>query len=538
MVLIQQGLLALLIIASPLLLYGSGKSPVFFPDDPIQVMPPPVRVTKVKVHKLDQAFDFVWNSVRWNPRPPVPAGAMNTLGEPLDSAWFTNRHGLRHRMTREELQRGPTGEPPVPPFIVVGGKSEGITPGFRMEDAKGREFFVKVDPRSNPEMATAADVIVSRFLYAIGYNVPENYIVRTRLSDMKVSPKAQISTGNGRPRKMTWSDFQQIEKAIPHYSDGSFRIMASLKVEGESVGAFHYEGTRGDDPNDLVPHENRRDLRGLYVFFAWLNNTDARAGNTYDTIVKENGSSYIKHYLIDFGSSLGSDGDSPKDARIGHEFMIANPHDALRSIVTLGFAPRRWERVNYLDLPSVGRFSSEAFYPDQWASDYPNQAFLSRQPQDDFWAAERVMSFSTDDIHAIVETAQFTDPAATEYLTSTLVERRDMIGRAFFAKVLPIDNFRVENNELQFDDLAFQHELSPAQQYEVRWFEFDNMTGQQTRIEPTPSAQLPPEIKKAAPGSYYSALIESPGDRRKSVTVTLLKTPTGYRIVGCSRASL
>src|SRR5215475_13084141 len=97
--LIQQGLLTLLIIASPLLLSGAQKLPVFFPDDPIPVMPPPVPVAKVKVRKLDQAFDFVRNSVRWNPPPPVPAAAVNTLGEPPDSAWFTNRHGLRHRMT-------------------------------------------------------------------------------------------------------------------------------------------------------------------------------------------------------------------------------------------------------------------------------------------------------------------------------------------------------------------------------------------------------------------------------------------------------
>jgi hypothetical protein len=406
-----------------------------------------------------------------------------------------------------------------------------------MEDAKGRTFFVKVDPKSNPEMATGADVIVSRFLHAIGYNVPENYILHTRLSEMRVSAKAEITMGNGRSRKMTGSDFQQIEKAIPHYSDGSVRIMASLKVEGESVGPFDYEGMRRDDPNDLTLHENRRDLRALYVFFAWLNNTDARAGNTYDAIVHEGGVSFIKHYLIDFGSSLGSDGDGPKDARIGHEFMIAKPRDALRSIVTLGFAPRRWERIDYPNLPSVGRFSAGAFDPDRWASDYPNPAFLSRQPQDDFWAAERVMSFSSDDIRAMVETGQFTDPAATEYLTSTLVERRDMIGRTFFAKVLPVDNFRVENNELKFDDLAFQHELSTAQQFEVRWFEFDNMTGQRTLISPTPSARLPLEVQKAAPGSYYSALIDSPSDRRKSVTVTLRRTPTGYRIVGCSRAS-
>ena len=534
---VRQGFLTLLVLAAPLLLAASGNSPVYFPDDPIQIMPPPKPVEKVRVHKIDQAFDFISNSVQWEPRPPVPAGAVNTLGEPPDSAWFTNRHGLQHRMTREELQRGATQQPPIPPFTVVGGKAEGITPGFRMKDAKGREFFIKVDPKSNPEMATGADVIVSRFMYAIGYNVPENYIVRARLSDMRLSDKAEITTAeNGRPRKMVWSDFQAIVKAIPHYSDGSFRIMASLKVAGEFVGPFHYQDARTDDPNDLVPHENRRDLRGLYVIFGWLNNTDARAGNTYDVIVHEGGLSFIKHYLIDFGSALGSDGDSPKDARFGHEFMIAKPREALRSIATLGFAPRRWERIHYPNLPAVGKFSAEAFDPDRWASDYPNPAFLSRQPVDDFWGAERVMAFSTDDIHAIVETGQFSDPSAVEYLTSVLVERRDLVGRRFFGKVLPLDNFRIQNDELQFDDLAFQHELRPAWQYEVRWFAFDNMSGQETRIAPNPSAKLPPEVHQAAAGAYFSAHIESPNDRSKMVNVTIRKTPAGYRIVGCSRS--
>src|SRR5215471_7318032 len=320
-------------------------------------------------------------------------------------------------MTREELQRGTTQQAPVPPFTIAGGKTEGITPGFRMQDAKGRTFFVKVDPKSNPEMATAADVIVSRFLYAIGYNVPENYIVRARISDLRLSEKAQITGETGRSRNMTWDDVQEIVHAIPHYQDGTFRIMASLKIEGEAIGPFYYEGMRTDDPNDLVLHENRRDLRGLFVFFSWLNNTDARSGNTYDVIVHQGGVSFIRHYLIDFGSSLGSDGDMPKDPRLGHEFMMATPREAMRSILTLGFLPHAWERIDYPHIPAIGRFTSAGFDPENWKTDYPNQAFLSRSVDDEFWAAEQVMAFTSDDIRAIVETGEFSDPLATEYMT-------------------------------------------------------------------------------------------------------------------------
>ncbi len=193
---VRQGFLTLLVLATPLLLAASGNSPVFFPDDPIQVMPPPKPVEKVRVHKIDQAFDFIDQFGAMGTETAGPGRRMNTLGEPPDNAWFTNRHGLQHRMTREELQRGATQQPPIPPFTVMGGKLEGITPGFRMKDAKGREFFIKVDPRSNPEMATGADVIVSRFMYAIGYNVPENYIVRARLS--RYAPVRQGGDYDGR----------------------------------------------------------------------------------------------------------------------------------------------------------------------------------------------------------------------------------------------------------------------------------------------------------------------------------------------------
>ena len=47
--------------------------------------------------------------------------------------------------------------------------------------------------------------------------------------------------------------------------------------------------------------------------------------------------------------------------------------------------------------------------------------------------------------------------------------------------------------------------------------------------------EVPPEALRAAVGSYFSAVIESPTDRSKTVTVTIRKTETGYRVVGCTR---
>jgi hypothetical protein len=532
---IRQAVLILL-LSGTLWRSDGVQAPRFFADDPIQAMPAPLNVKSPVKGDVNEVLDFLQQSRKPGMRPAKPAGAVNTLGDVPDSEWFTNRHGAR-RMTRDALQRGPnSGDPPTPPFTVTGGKSEGITPGFRIKDSTGRPYFVKTDPATNPELVTAAEVIVSKFLYAIGYNTPANDIVYLKLSDLQLSGTAKIKGDDGRLRRMTWRDVEEIVAKIPQGPDGSFRVVASLGVDGENIGPFRFEGTRHDDPNDVVPHEDRRDLRGLYVFSAWLNSTDAKAGNTLDTVVEENGVRFIRHYLIDFGSTLGSDGDRPKDPRFGHEYMVPTPTQAARTILTLGIVSEPWERTHFPKAPAVGNFESKLFDPNCWLPDYPNPAFLSRLPDDDFWAAKQVMAFSDADIRAMVETGKITDPQSTQYITATLAERKSKIGRTFFSKILPLDHFRVENENLLFNDLAVHYGFHPRRSYAVEWSAFDNNAQKHGPIRGSGSTHLPPEARRAAVGAYFSATIAAVGDPLRPVSVYLRKESNGYKVVGIDRA--
>ena len=88
--------------------------------------------------------------------------------------------------------------------------------------------------------------------------------------------------------------------------DGTYRAVAARQLSGRVIGPFKYFGTRNDDPNDIVPHEDRRELRALKVFGAWTNLTDMKAGNTLDTVVTENGRGVVRHYLQDVGSTFGT----------------------------------------------------------------------------------------------------------------------------------------------------------------------------------------------------------------------------------------
>jgi hypothetical protein len=534
MVQIRQTTLTL-VLAGLLCEYAGGQAPRFFPDDPLRAMPGPMPVKTPVRQNINEVLDFLIHSKRSSPGPAKPAGATNTLGDVPDSEWFTNRHG-QHHMSRAELQEGPRPrEGPTLPFTVIAVKNVGVMPGFTVKDSNGRRYFIKWDPPGHCEMATGAEAIVSRFLYAIGYNTPKNEIVRLKLTDLHLSDSTRIVVRDKKPRPMTWTELEYIVKEIPHYQDGSFRVVASLAIEGEIIGPFRYEGTRTGDPNDIVAHEDRRDLRGLHVFSAWFNNTDAKASNTLDTIVEENGVRFIRHYLIDFGSALGSDGTAPKDPRLGHEFMLSTPGGAVKQILSLGLVPAPWERARFPKLPAVGNFESELFEPDKWKPDYPNPAFISRLPDDDYWAAKQVMAFSDDDIRAIVETARFTDARSAEYMIATLAERRNKIGQTFFSKILSLDHFRVENDDLLFDDLAVQYGFHSRRTYDVQWASFDNLQQKLNPISTAGSTHLPAETRQAAVGSYFSAVIHVQGEPLKPVLVYLRKEANSYRVVGIDR---
>src|SRR5688572_23518221 len=67
------------------------------------------------------------------------------------------------------------------------------------------------------------------------------------------------------------------------------------------------------------------------------------------------------------------------------------------------------------------------------------------------------MSFTDDEIRALVNLGQFDDRRAAEHIAKTLLRRRDKIGRAFFAQVAPLDKFAVHDGRLTYEDLAAKY---------------------------------------------------------------------------------
>jgi hypothetical protein len=207
----------------------------FYRNDPLEQEPPPLNADKVAFRRISDAYDLFSNTLsKRGERAPkkkvLPGRAVNTLGEVPDNTWYTNRH-YKKPLSIEELVRGPgDGNPPDTsgPLMVVSAKTEGVTPGFVMEDARGRRYNVKFDPLTNPEMATSADVIVSKFFYALGHNVPENYIFTFARSQLRIAPAANVKTKVGKRRPMTERDITELFLKAPKLPDGRYRTVASL----------------------------------------------------------------------------------------------------------------------------------------------------------------------------------------------------------------------------------------------------------------------------------------------------------------------
>jgi hypothetical protein len=266
------------------------------------------------------------------------------------------------------------------------------------------------------------------------------------------------------------------------------------------------------------------------VFCAWLNHEDSRAINTLDTLVEEGKYKYVRHYLLDFGSTLGSASTGPNSPRSGFE-QFFTWRSAAKQFFSLGLYVPVWARINYPKFPSVGLFSAQGFDPVTWTPEYPNPAFDNRLAEDTFWAARQVMSFTDDELRAIVQTGRYTDPAAAKHVADTLIARRDAIGRAYLRQPLTLDSIRIEKGTLQFIDLAVHHGYMTAKpEYRIRWFTFDNETARKTDIPDAMGATIPASVRSDYLGADITA-----GDNKRCVTVYVRNAPNQARIVGIDR---
>jgi hypothetical protein len=452
-----------------LLLFLASLLPATAAAEPKVPLRPPLWVDRddrsipePKRQRVSELYAILYNSWLRHLSPEYKAlvardpGALNVNAwdEVPDSSWFTNRMG-RRPLSFEQIVSGLEGRPPQPgPWTIFLNQGEGYTPAFHVRDSADRQYYLKFDLPTALERNSAAERICTLILHAAGYNVPHNNLVYFRAEDLRLDDKSEYVDAVGKLRAMTSTDLEEGLRKLKSLPDGRYRGLASYYLPPKNVGRFVYSGRRKDDPNDLIPHELRRELRGLRIIAAWINHVDVGDKNTMDCYIAEsNGRKFVKHYLLDFGSALGSGDFVNGPYRVGHEYIFDGPAMG-RAFLTLGVWRRPWEVHGQKGYPEVGYYQAELFEPHKWKPNYPNLAFERIDDGDAYWGTKIVTAFSDEVIHKLAQAGEYSRAEVTAYVADVLQRRRDIIGRYWFDRITPLEEFVLDASRLRFRDLA------------------------------------------------------------------------------------
>jgi hypothetical protein len=448
--------------------------------------------------------------------PPREARNVNALDEVPDSAWFNGRIGSR-KASREELLRGACapqemldGFTAAPgSWVIDQGKMNGATPGFRIKVGGKRKYMLKTDTKEQPERPSAASAIGAAIYHAVGFNTSCEQVIFVDRRALSLQPGLKVTDNSGVTKPFDQAALENVLTQAPA-RDGYVRLQASAWLPGYLLGPFRYEGTRSDDDNDAIPHEDRRDLRGARLVAAWLNHFDAREQNTMDSwiasgTVPDSSPGYVRHYYLDTSDSFGSEWAwEGISRRLGHSYLL-DWGDIGQDFVTFGIATREWERVERTPgKEPFGYFGWREFDPETWKNEYPNPAFSRATERDNAWMARILSRFDSADVRALVDLGKFQRADHAEYLAEVLERRLALILARYLRRLSPLADVKMKDNgKLCAIDLARRrHVWEEAQfRYTAEWQSARGHSALPVEVGSEGEICVrPPEAEKAAPG--------------------------------------
>jgi len=427
---------------------------------------------------------FIWDQLdnltfaRWSRGLSIQttgeARNINSMDEVPDSAWFTNREavaahddGAAGACKPEDILPGPD-EVKDGEWVIDHGKDNGSTLGFRVDIPGKGKYMLKADDEGKPERASAASVIGAAIYDAIGYNTSCEQVVIVKKSMLKLTEGLKVFDNEGISHPFDEAALDKVLKSTTQLPNGLVRFQASKWLPGYTLGPFRYIGTRKDDPNDVIDHADRRELRGNRILSAWLDHWDAREQNSMDVwfaVDKDNKKSspgFISHYIIDTSDTLGGEvGVDEMSRRLGHAYEF-DAGDIARALITLGADERPWDRAHYeKGEERFAYYTDRDFDPGAWRPFYPNPAFLRMSERDAAWMARKIAKFSPQDVRKLVELGRWSRPVDIEYLTKIMIARQRKILYRYLLKLSPLGDVHPEKDRICATDFARLRELQP-----------------------------------------------------------------------------
>ena len=387
---------------------------------------------------------------------------VNSLDEVPDSTWFTNR-----TVRPEQLERGSCPDAgPTLPFTIKSSMLGGTTAGFVVKDARKQAYVIKLDSVApfEPEISTAADAIVSRLYWAVGFNAPCNDVVYLEPGDLRLASGSYEKLPTGETAPLTAARLAQVFTRATRGADGRMRFSASRFIDGEPLGNWRAEGTRADDANDVIAHEDRRELRGEYFLAAWADHWDSRGPNSFDSFVRPPGArgGHVVHYFLDFSDSLGAI-SLPMAFRENRKgfVSVSNVPVMLEDLFTLGLLRHPWDDVQPDPrFPNLGHYDVAHFDALGFSALTPLVRWIRAERADRGWMARKIARLGVAHLRVAVRAGRLSHAAEEARLVDVLAGRRDKILRASFDECSPLADLAIEGDRLCATDLGLATKLS------------------------------------------------------------------------------
>jgi hypothetical protein len=332
-----------------------------------------------------------------------PAGDINALDQVPACSWFQPRNG-RLAMSPRAMARGnaPPSGIPRGALEVQAGRC-GAEPFLLVRDIRGDRWILEFDDPERPGMATAAAIVSARLLHAAGYNVLPCRIASIDPAELVLATEARAIGLRGGTGGLDASDLDHLILRVA--SEPQVRVAASRLPAGSIKGGFRDRGTRGDDPNDAIPHEDRRALRGFLPLAAWLEHPGLRPARTLDLFLEAGG--FLRHYLIGLSATMRT--------------------------LAAGAGEDRTEPV-----------SGATFDARLWRPPDPFLPFDRADHADLYWGLALLLSFDDAQIRAAVSAAELSSVVEAE-LARRLIARRATVARGYLQRVNAAGAFRLRD---------------------------------------------------------------------------------------------
>ena len=357
--------------------------------------------------------------------------------------------------------------------------------------------MLKADDEGLPERASAASVIGAAIYDELGFNTSCEQIVTIKKSQLKLKPGLVVYDNEGLSHPFDDAALDKVLKSTTQLGDGLVRLQASKWLPGLTLGPFRYIGVRKDDPNDVVDHADRRELRAGQILAAWLDHWDAREQNSMDVWMASDAKNtrsspgHIVHYFLDTSDTLGGEvGIDEMSRRLGHSYNF-DFVDVFRSLLTFGAEEYSWDRARKVEgKKQFGYFSTRDFHPGRWKPLYPNPAFLRMTEHDAAWMARKIARFSRADLQRIVELGRWKDPANVTYVVNILLERQRLIFERYFSKLSPIGDVRSEGDKICATDFSRKRSVYVDTAYHYRATQHGNGKATELTVIPAEEGEL------------------------------------------------